>query len=289
MSTMTAPPPTTTAPFAAPDVTWRDAVTPLSRSSRQRWTACYGLLLVLLAASVVGRTFSIEADGSEQIPLILFVALVVVFGMLRRGTRRIAALDHPDLDERDIDACNRAYRIAFPLLVLVVLLGLVLLAMVAPESTRASSAGSVGTALTVEWEGLIALGLWIGLWAVFLPTGVLAWSEPDALEAEEGGGALSESLRDVLLGLALAAGLAADLFTNTGFGFLLFIWALALLGALARRAGGQPVISRQRRWRLAIGLTMILILAAYVLVSGRGGSSEGGIVDDGGSSVELTK
>jgi len=39
-------------------VTWRDAVTPLSPASRRRWTACYALLLTLLAATVVAQTRS---------------------------------------------------------------------------------------------------------------------------------------------------------------------------------------------------------------------------------------
>ncbi len=40
--------------------------------------------------------------------LILLAGILILFGMLRRGTRRIAALDHPDLDERDIAARNSA-------------------------------------------------------------------------------------------------------------------------------------------------------------------------------------
>ena len=106
-----------------PDVTWRDALTPLSRASRRRWTACYALLLVLLALSVFVDAFAVGRGSDEQIPLILLVGVPIVFGMLRRGTRRIAALDHPDLDERDVAARNGAYRIAFPLLVLVVVAG----------------------------------------------------------------------------------------------------------------------------------------------------------------------
>ena len=101
---------TVATPAEQPDVvTWRDAVTPLSRASRQRWTIAYAILLALLASSVVGDTFAIERTGIQAVPLVLLVALAVVFGMLRRGTRRIAALDHPDLDERDVAARNSAY------------------------------------------------------------------------------------------------------------------------------------------------------------------------------------
>ena len=114
MSTTAAETPTSNRPA----VTWRDAVTPLSRASRRRWTACFALLLALLGAGFVSDTFAVERTGEPGTPIVLFVALPIVFGMLRRGTRRIAALDHPHLDERDITARNTAYRVAFPLLVL---------------------------------------------------------------------------------------------------------------------------------------------------------------------------
>ncbi len=61
MSTMTAPPPPPPSadPAATPVVTWRDAVTPLSRASRRRWTLCYAALLALLAACVVDDSIGI--------------------------------------------------------------------------------------------------------------------------------------------------------------------------------------------------------------------------------------
>jgi hypothetical protein len=256
------------------DVTWRDAVTPLSRASRRRWTACYALLLVLLAASAVDDTFAVGRGSEEQLPLILIAALLVVFGMLRRGTRRIAALDHPDLDERDVEARNAAYRIAFPLLVLVVLAALVLLVVTLPDVGRTTRAG--GTPVTtdgwfVEGQALLGIGLWIALWAVFLPTGVLAWREPDALEPESDGASLSETVRDALLAAALAGGVAISLIANSDAGLWPFLAALALLGALGRRAAGQPVMSRQRKWRVAIGIALVAILVVAGLVAQSGG------------------
>lgn len=289
MSTMTAAT-KSTAPEQAPTVTWRDAVTPLSRASRRRWTICYALLLVLLAASVVDDTFAIDKrSDDEQTPLVLVAGLVVVFGMLRRGTRRIAALDHPDLDERDIEARNSAYRVAFPLLVLVIIAALVLLATSAPDMTRTFRTDQVirigGEGWFVDAQALIGLGLWIGLWAVFLPTGALAWREPDALEPETGGGGLAEPIRDALLGFALAGSMVASLATESDVGFVGFIAALALLGGLARRAGGQPMLSRQRKWRVAIGIVIILILVGIAVAIGSGGDEiEGGIIDGGGGS-----
>jgi hypothetical protein len=262
----------------SPEVTWRDAVTPLRRASRIRWTVCYALLLVLLAASVVDDAFAVGRGSEEGIPLILLVAVPVVFGMLRRGTRRITALDHPDLDERDIAARNSAYRIAFPLLCVAVLGALVLLALSLPDAQRADRlAGGATAGWFLEVQGLIGIGLWVLLWAAFLPTGVLAWREPDALEAEDdGGGRLSESLRDGLLGLALAGGIALVVLADSDAGAWPFVATLALLGGLGRRAAGQPVMSRQRKIRLAIGLAMILVLVIVAIVGlGTGGGSGG--------------
>jgi len=262
----TAVPPPTTATDEPPTVTWRDAVTPLSRASRRCWTAGYTLLLVVLAASIVDNMLAIN---SRAFPPILIVALPVVFGMLRRGTRRIAALDHPDLDERDIAARNSAYRVAFPLLVLVIVAALVLLTVAAPDIARPIRSGPPGSEADhgwfVETPALVALGLWIGLWAVFLPTGTLAWREPDALELEAGGGGFSEPIRDALLALALVGGIAASLTTDSDVGLIPFIGALALLGGLARRADGQPMMSRQRKWRVVIGVVMILAMIAIAI------------------------
>lgn len=257
---------TTTAP---PDVTWRDAVTPLTRASRIRWTACYALLLTLLAVSVVDDTLAVGRGGEEGIPLILIVAVPVVFGMLRRGTRRITALDHPDLDERDVAARNSAYRVAFPLLGLVVVAALVLLAVSLPDAERADRFGGATAGWFVESQALVGIGLWVLLWAVFLPTGVLACREPDALETDDDAGdRLSESLRDGLLGIALAGGIALVALADSDAGAWPFIATLALLGGLGRRAAGQPMLSRQRKIRVAIGLAMILVLVIVALVLG---------------------
>jgi hypothetical protein len=268
MSTMAAQTPASPG-RPAQEVTWRDAVTPRSRASRRRWAVCYVVLLVLLAATVVDRSLF----PHRLVPLTVVVPPFIVFGMLRRGTRRIAALDHPNLDERDIAARNSAYRIAFPLLVLVVGATLVLLALSAPEGIRTVRVTRFGPvhdhALFVTPEALLGAGTWIALWAAFLPTGVLAWREPDALEPEDaGGGALSEPLRDAVLGLALAAGIAIGIADNSDAGLLSIIAALALLGGLARRAAGQPMMSRQRQWRIAIGIVLILIVAGLAFVLG---------------------
>jgi hypothetical protein len=276
VSTMAAETPTCN----RPGVTWRDAVTPLSRASRRRWTACFALLLALLGASVVSDTFAVERSDEQLTPVILFVALPVVFGMLRRGTRRIAALDHPDLDERDVTARNAAYRVAFPLLVLVMLATFLALAFVLPDAVRhLRHPGVEATDLRDGWfldaQALIGLGLWLALWSVYLPTGALAWREPDALEPETASVGLPEPVRDALLGLALAGAIVMSLVADDDAGTLLFVAALALLGGLARHAAGQPVMSRQRQWRVAIGIVLILIVVGLAFVVG-GGSGGGG-------------
>lgn len=270
-------PATTT--YEPAEVTWRDAVTPTSRASRRRWTACYALLLLLLAASIVDDRFAVGGADDERMPLILIVAVPVVFGMLRRGTRRLTALDHPDLDERDIEARDSAYRIAFPLLVLVMIAALTLLALSLPQAVPGPRHGWF-----LESQALIGIGLWIALWAVYLPTGALAWREPDALESETQHGGLPEPLRDALLGLALAGAIALSLLAESNTGFLPFVAALTLLGALGRRAAGQPMMSRQRKWRLAIGIVMILVLLAIGLAAGAGGENGDGERETSGKS-----
>jgi hypothetical protein len=258
-------------------VTWRDAVTPLSRASRRRWTLCYALLLVALTACVVDDAIGIEHQIGG-IPSILVVGPLVVFGMLRRGTRSIAALDHPELDERDIAARDGAYRIAFPLLVLMTLAGLALLAHSLPDiahSTHLAPPDQHYVQTRHGWflqsDELLALGAWIAVWGLFLPTGVLAWREPDAIEPETSPAGMPEPLRDALLGLALAAGVAAALIAKVDAAAWAFVAALALLGALGRRASGQPVMSRQRMWRVGIGILMIVaVVAIGTIVSASG-------------------
>ena len=113
--------------------------------------------------------------------------------MLRRSTRRLTALDHPELDERDRLARDRAFRLAYPLLLAVVVISLAVLALVLPEAApRAVPADFPrgGTVLIagsfLQIEALIGLALWLVLSAIFLPTGVVAWREPDALKPDPG-------------------------------------------------------------------------------------------------------
>jgi hypothetical protein len=273
---------TTTAapnPMPARAVTWRDAVTPYGRTSRRCWTACYAVLLVLMALWAIDERLGAGGDSDRPLPLILVAGPCVVFGMLRRGTRRIAALDHPRLDERDVAARNSAYRIAFPLFLLVVIAGLVLVALTAPGITYTTHLSPTDSVITsgsfVSATGLLGLGLWFTLWAVFLPTGVLAWREPDALEPEFVLPRLPEPIRDGLLALALGGALLSGLVGGSNAGVVAFAAALALLGVVARRSGGRTAASAPSAWRLVIAIGLILALMGIGAFAGTRVSSGG--------------
>lgn len=216
--------------------TWRDAITPASRAGRRRWTLAYALLLAF--AAVYFGTTDLDPDGGAG--WLVVVALFVVFGMLRRGTRRLMAIDHPGLDERDALARDRAFRLAYPLLLVVLVAAVVLLVVALPDADRTVVQGEARV-VTSGWfldpGALVGLTAWIALWAIFLPTGVLAWREPDALEPDEPAGGLSEMARDALLGAALVAGLVLGFVRDSDVVALLpLVGVLALLGAAARRS-----------------------------------------------------
>jgi len=272
-------------------LTWRDAVTPLSRSSRRRWTLAYALLLVLggvLAAfpdaflSVLGDD---ARDGDAQFAML--VTLLVVFGMLRRGTRRLTAFDHPQLDERDLATRDRAFRLAYPLLLAVLALTAVALMAVLPDiertgvlsrnSTSIVSSTEHGQFLTVQ--ALLLLVLWGALWAVYLPNGILAWREPDSLSAQPGSPAgPSEPLRDALVALAVGGALILVLVGSDALLALLpLIAVLTLLGALSRRAAGQPPIATTTVWILVAAVVVMVVVVVIVgVLSGALGGSSGG-------------
>lgn len=257
--------------------TWRDAVTPLSRASRRRWTVVYAVLLIIGGVSeawpdALGLTD--DTDGAMQ--FILIVALLVVFGMLRRGTRRLAAGDHPALDERDIEARDRAFRLAYPLLLLVMAITFVVFMLALPEGSRiVSQSPDIVERETVSYlrnEVLMGLLLWGFLWAVYLPTGVLAWREPDSVTPDPAQ-VLPEAARDGLLAATLVLGLVLS-GLGSGFGVVLFAGALATLGVLARRKAGQPLVSVFTLWLVFVVIALIAaVLAVFTLEITGGGSS----------------
>jgi hypothetical protein len=256
--------------------TWRDAITPVSRASRRRWTLAYALLLCF-----GGVYFGTDGQHTGA-GWLLVVALFVVFGMLRRGTRRLTAIDHPPLDERDTLARDRAFRLAYPLLLVVLLAVLAILAFAVPDAERTVRLAEDTRAITsggfLSPDALLGLGVWVALWAIFLPTGVLAWSEPDALvpEPDEPAFGMPEIGRDALLGFALSAGIILGLRQdNAPVGLLPFLGTLMLLGALGRRAAGQPLMQTSTLWRLAAALVLLAGVVAALLVAVGGGAGDG--------------
>jgi len=237
-------------------ITWRDALTPLSRASRRRWALFYAALLTATGAVTVWRDdlgWADDATGATGPPFVAIIGLFVVFGMLRRGTRRLTAADHPDLDERDQAARDLAFRLAYPLLLVVVAASVVALWYVLPDIERRTpvdGATSIDAGHFLTIDALLALLLWGFLWATFLPTAVLAWREPDAVlheweEAHPRAGP-SEAVRDAALAVALVGALALSLPGHSGgLGLLVLATAVVGLSAWTRRAVGQRAISAE--------------------------------------------
>jgi len=253
--------------------TWRDAVTPLSRSSRRRWTVAYALLLVLGGVLVAGvGDISEETVGNAELPVL--VALLIMFGMLRRGTLHVAAKRELLLDEREVAARDRAFRLAYPLLVAVLMLTALVVIGLLPEIERPEvftqgkavvEAGEAGHFLS--GEAPFGLLLWGVLWAIYLPTGVLAWREPDSLSAGPGWSpvGLSEPVRDALVALALGGALVLVFVGVDGLLALVpLIAVLTVLGSLARREAGQRPITTSMLWAFGAAVVAVVVLAIVV-------------------------
>jgi hypothetical protein len=229
---------------------WRDAMTPLSRASRRRWAAIYPLVLTAVAAiSLWEKELGLDGRRLDALWWVALVSLIVVFGMLRRGTRRLAATDHPDLDERDTGARDRAFRLAYPLLMVILV---------------ATVTGMVAANHPVDSVGLRNMVLWTALWWVFLPTGVLAWQEPDGLPADPDAiPALSERARDAVFGLALAASLMLALVPAWALALLPLLAVRSILGFLAWRGSGRPLIENARIGRIAFSLVLFGVALGF--------------------------
>lgn len=230
---------------------WRDAITPSTRASRRRWVAFYPVVLVAAAVQAGWGERLGLTDGGFGPSLIPVVLLFVVFGMLRRSTRRLTAVDHPDLDERDQLARAEAFRLAYPLLLAVLVASTVALVFLLPGAQRRvpGSPGEITSGELVDANVWLGIGVWAFLWAVFLPTATLAWREPDAVahEWEElfGRGGPSELVRDVVLLAGFAAALTLELVdTDGGVGLLVLVPVLCLVAAWVRQGAGQEPISR---------------------------------------------
>jgi len=226
----------------------------------------YALLLAATGAAIRwGEALGRGEEGYSP-PIIAFVGLAVVFGMLRRSTRWLTAIDHPRLDERDHLARSSAFRFAYPLLLGVMLATFAITVLGlpdAPDRTTPLGNGSTMTASGFFLSSTLIVGLliWGFLWVVFLPTGVLAWREPDAVTDEweesvsRGPG---EGARDAILGVALVAAFGLSVFAQSGgWGLVVIMAALSILAAWTRYGSGQQPISSHLR-----------LLAAFLMVGG---------------------
>jgi hypothetical protein len=228
---------------AVPLRSWTDGAMPTTRASRRRWVVAYALLVCLIYASVLGWR------AIEVALVVAFAALGAVFLVLTVSTRELAG-DRLALDERDEIARDQAFRRAYRLLLAA--FGVAILAsMLVPRDSRE-----------------IAIVTWFVPWALFLPTGMLAWHEPDDLEPPPGEPALgmSELVRDALLGSGVAAGVAVAIVSGVGFaGLLPLIAALALAAGVARREAGQPVLRVRTAAKLVAAYVVLMAAVGLVL------------------------
>ena len=265
------------APEGSPQwISWREAVTPLSRGSRRRWVVFYVLLLLATAAVAGWR----EGLGlHEKAGDSLFLAVIVmflVFGMLRRGTRQLTAFDRPRLDERDRQELHSAFRYAYPLFMAVMVASFAVVALTLPDVKRRYSDDGftqIDAGQFLGPDALIGIPLWGFLWAVFLPTAVLAWREPDAVSADEDAvDGPSELIRDLVLAAALVAAIVLDAVegTNGYVGPLLLVGALATVAAWWRHAFGQHPVSS---WLHTAGIFLAVMGVASLIVAAFAGGT----------------
>ena len=258
------------APEGSPQwITWREAITPLSRASRRRWVVFY-VLLLLASGAVAGWREGLGLD--ERAGDSLFIAVVVmflVFGMLRRGTRQLTAIDRPRLDERDRQELHSAFRYAYPLFMAVMVASFAVLALTLPDAKRRYRDDGVTQIDVGQFLGpdaLVGIPVWVFLWAVFLPTAVLAWREPDPVPGDEDAmEGPSELVRDLLLAAALVAAILVEpLDGNGGYAaLLLLVGALAAIAGWWRHAFGQQAVSRALH---TLGIFLVVMGAASLIV-----------------------
>jgi hypothetical protein len=273
---------------------WRAELTPRSRASRRRWTVVLAVLLLALGAGALDDRIhdALLRDGPGGRSFLYGLLLFVVFGLLRRGTRRLGRLRGGQLgalDERDTAARDRAFRTAFALFLAVVVVTLWSLTSILPQATR-SAEGRVLEGVVLDPDVVTSLVAWFVAWAVFLPTAALAWREPDAPPADEDEPrpVLGELARDGLVAVALLAGAAisAALPDNHGGQELLLaplpFVALALaVGVLrGRRHGPPPRAAVAAEWPIAAVFLIVAVLIVAVL-----GASDLRPDDDQGTAV----
>lgn len=275
---------------------WRDELTPRTRASRRRWTALEAALLLAVGATALSADLRDALAGTgDGRGLFLFIALLVVYGVLQRGTRRLGSLRGGDggLDERDLASRHRAFRTAFGLFLLVLLATLVCLPAALPDGATRSSGGELTSGSFLADSDVTTLGFWLFAWAVFLPTAALAWREPDAppLDDDDVRPVLGEGVRDVLLLVALVGG-AMIAVTSPGdqatlqslvLPFVPFALFVCVIGFVrGRRSGDGPLRASVRGWRIVLALALVTLaclglgISGNVEVQGSGTSTQSG-------------
>lgn len=281
---------------------WREELTPRTRASRRRWAVVETVLLLAMGATALsgGLRDALAGDGDGR-GLVLLVALLVVFGVLQRGTRSLGSLrsGDGDLDERDLASRHRAFRTAFGLFLVVLLATLACLPAALPDGTTgAGDARQVGGSY-LDGGDLTTLGIWLFSWAVLLPTVALAWREPDAppLEDEDVRPVLGEGVRDLLLVAALLLGAGIAVASPTGdatiqslvLPYVPFAVLVCVIGAIrGRRAGDRPLRAAFRGWRIVTALLVVSTLGV-LLGLGTTTSTDAGALGPGAHEVTFLR
>ena len=143
---------------------------PLTKNTR-RW-----LIVVALFALILYLVLGLFGQRFFLVGLLPFTLYWLLLGRLNRSTSRIAKEKDKNLDERQRSRRNRAYRLAYQVVVYLLLLTL-LLDFFGPgafQITFYNANSSVTSFLLLADVLLIA----------FLPTMYVAWLEPDPIQEE---------------------------------------------------------------------------------------------------------
>jgi hypothetical protein len=261
---------------------WREELTPRSRASRRRWTVVLAALLLAFGAGALDDRIhdALLRDGPGARAILFVILLLVVFGLLRRGTRRLGRLRGGklgDLDERDTAARDRAFRTAFFLFLVVAVVTVWSLDSFLPRATRSVN-GSVADGVVLNPDDVESLVAWFLMWAAFLPTAALAWQEPDAPPADEDEPrpVLGELARDGLVAASLLAGAVISGVipdNNAGaeifYAPLPFVILAVAVGVLHTRGTGRSwAQSAVGDWRMMAVLGIVVAFAVAVGMSG---------------------
>jgi uncharacterized membrane protein len=132
-------------------------------------------LVVVLVACCVALVLISSASPTYLLAVPLLAAILAGDLLLYVATRRVAELPEAAVDERQEAVRNRAYRIAYRIIVNLIIWPGGLVALLASEGDPHGWLRSIGGNTTLV-IALITAGCQL---LAFLPTIVLAWTEPD--------------------------------------------------------------------------------------------------------------